>query len=95
MLAVFRSYVGGIHHHQAAGREALFGDVVQNIEGIMGRALIVFVIGDEAPAEVGREDLRRLEVLFCEGRLSASRGSGEDHERQFRNRDVHRVKTPI
>ena len=43
---------------------------------------------DEAAAEVGREDLGRLEVLAREGRLAGARRADQHDERQLRNRAI-------
>jgi hypothetical protein len=79
--------VGGVDHGAQAPGQAHADDVVQQVErGGRGR-LVVLVVGDQAAAEVGGDDLRRLEVLPRERRLAAARDADEHHERQLRNAD--------
>jgi len=47
-------HIGGIHHRQPPGGQTLGGDVVQHVEGVVRRGLIVFVIADQATAIVAR-----------------------------------------
>jgi hypothetical protein len=44
--------VGGIDHREAPCLKALAGDEVEDLEGRLGRRLVVLVIGHEATAEV-------------------------------------------
>ncbi len=73
---------GGVDDGQAAGGEALAGDVVQDVEGVPARALVVLVVADEAAAVVGGDDLGRFEVLAGEGGLARAGGSDQDDEGQ-------------
>jgi hypothetical protein len=52
-LAGFLLDVGGVDDGEATGGEALGGDKVEDFEGVRGRRLVVFVIGDKGAAEVG------------------------------------------
>jgi hypothetical protein len=94
-LAVLRLDVRGVDDRQLRARQALAHDRVQQVEGVVRRGLVVLVVGDEAAAEVGRHDLRRLEVLARERRLAGAGRPDQRHERQLGDLDVHRVNTPI
>lgn len=63
-----------------AGGQALARDVVQDVEGVLRRATVVLVVGDQAPAEVRGDHLGRLEVPAGEGGLAGTRGADEDDE---------------
>jgi hypothetical protein len=80
---------------EAPRRQALRRDQVQHLEGVGRSRLVVLVVGHEAAAEVGREDLGRLEVLAREGRLPAARRADEHDERELGDGDLHRSKTAI
>ena len=55
---------------------------MQDVEGVAAGALVVLVVGDEAAAEVGGDDLGRLEVPAGEGGLAGAGGADEDDEGQ-------------
>ncbi len=73
-------HAGRVHDGATARGEALAGDVVQDVEGVLGGALVVLVVRDEAAAEVGRDDLGRLEVPAGEGGLAGAGGADEHHQ---------------
>ena len=54
--------VGRVDDRQPTGGESLAGDVVQYVEGVLGRCLVVLVVGDEPAAVVRGDDLGRLEL---------------------------------
>lgn len=86
LLAALGLHVGGVDDGEPSGREALARDVVQDVEGVTARALIVLVVGDEAAAEVRGDDLGGLEVLAGEGGLARSAGADEHDEGEVGHR---------
>ena len=72
--------VRGVDDRETPGGEPLAQDRVQQVERLAGRRLVVLVVGHEPAAEVGRDDLRRKEVLPPEGRLAAAARSDEQHQ---------------
>ncbi len=72
--------VGGVHDGQFAQGQTLPGDEVQQLECLVGHGLVVLVVADHSPAGIGREDLRRQEVLAGEGALARAAGADEDDE---------------
>lgn len=94
--AVLWTHAGGIHDSEARGREALARDVMQHVERGSCRRLVVLVIRDETSAVVGRQDLRRPEVLPRERGLAAARRSDEHDQRELWDpQRRHRVNTAI
>lgn len=73
-------HVGGVDDGAAAGGEPLARDVVQDVEGVTAGALVVLVVGDQAPAEVGGDDLGRREVAPREGGLAGAGGADQHDE---------------
>jgi hypothetical protein len=49
-------HVGRVDDGEARLLEALRDDEIEDGEGVGGRRLVVFVVGDEAPAEVRGDD---------------------------------------
>ena len=49
--------VGSVNHNELPGSQALGADEMQYVKSVFGRDLIVFVVRDQGPAEVGGEDL--------------------------------------
>jgi hypothetical protein len=82
-----RLQVGGVHDGQPAGGQALAGHVVQYVESVAGRRLVVLVVGDQAPEVVRGEHLGRPEMGPGEGRLAGSGDADEHDESEFRNVD--------
>ena len=76
-------HVGRVDDGQPAGGEPLAGDVVQHVEGVGGRRLVVLVVGDQAAAEVAGEHLGGTEVLAREGRLARAGHADQDHEAEL------------
>ena len=52
-----------VNHRQTTTSEPLTHNLMQQVKGIAGSRLVVFVIGYERTAEVRGDDLRRQEVL--------------------------------
>ncbi len=78
-----RLQVGGVHDRQPARAQPLARDVVQHVEGLRRRGLVVLVVGDHRPERVGGEHLRGGEVLAGERRLAGAGDADQDHQRQF------------
>lgn len=87
--------VGGVNNGELARREALRRDQVQHLERVFGGCLVVLVVADEPAADVGREHLRRLEVLPGEGRFPGTGRTDEHDERELGEIDLHRSNTAI
>ena len=66
-------HVGRVDHGDPRLRQPLGGDEVEDGEGVGGRRLVVFVVGDEAAAEVRGDHLGRREVAPREGALARAR----------------------
>ena len=77
----------------SAGRAAsrLRRDEVQHLEGVVGRRLVVLVVGHQAAAEVGREHLGRLEVLAGRTWTCPSPTAPIRTTRESSGIDLHRV----
>ncbi len=82
LFAALWLHVGRVDDGEPARGETLARDVVEDVEGVPAGALVVLVVGDEAPAEVRGDDLGRLEVPAGEGGLARSAGADEDDEGQ-------------
>ncbi len=86
--------VGGVHDGEQPSAQPGADDVVQHVEGVRGRLLVVLVVGDQAPAEVRGDHLGRLEVPAGERRLAAARHAHQQHERQPGHADLSHGRTP-
>jgi hypothetical protein len=64
-LPGFSLYVRRIDDRQSTRRQSLRGDVVQHVEGVLRRSLIVLVVADQATAIVARQHFRWQKVLAC------------------------------
>ena len=53
---------------------------LQNFEGIVSCFLAIFMITNETPAKVGRENFRAFEMLLCKGGLPGSRCAHQNDE---------------
>lgn len=73
-------HAGGVDHRATAGREPLARDVVQDVEGVPCRALVVLVVGDQTSAEVGGDDLGGLEVAVGERGLAGPGRTDQNDE---------------
>ncbi len=73
-------HAGRVDDGAAACGEALARDVVQDVEGVPAGALVVLVVGDQAPAEVRGDDLGGLEVAVRERGLARAGGTDQHHE---------------
>ena len=61
-FARLRLHVCRIDHRQPAQREPLPRDEMKNLECFAGHGLVVFIVRNQATAEVGRQNLSRLEM---------------------------------
>ena len=77
-------HVRRVDDRQPAQLEPLADDELQDLERVLGRGLVVLVVGDQPAAEVARDDLGRLEVLGGERRLARAAHSDQDDERGLR-----------
>jgi len=78
-------HVGGVNDRQSSGGQPFAGDVAQHVERVFRCALVVLVVGDQAPAEVAGDDFVPAEVLTCEGGLARARGTHERDQRELRD----------
>jgi hypothetical protein len=85
----FRLNVGGIDDRQPASRQPLARDEVQHLERVVGRGLIVLIVGHQGTTEVRGNYFGRQEVLASEAGLARSRRTDQHHQSQLRNFDVH------
>jgi hypothetical protein len=81
--------VRGVHDGKFPGRETFAGDEVENLEGVGCRPLVVFVIGHERAAVVGRKNFRGFKVLARKRALAGARDADEDDEGEFWDGDGH------
>jgi hypothetical protein len=77
-------HVGGVDDAEPPGGQPLTDDVVQHVERIRGRRLVVLVVGDQTTAEVGGDDLGRLEVRAGERRLARPGDTDQHDQAQLR-----------
>ena len=94
MLAVLGTEVGRVDDREAAGGEALGGDVVEHVEGIGGGGLVALVVGDHPAVVVGGEDLGRGELPGREAGLAGAGSAHQHDEREVGDRQAH-VNTAI
>ena len=69
----FRLHVRGVDDRQRPPASRFARDEVQHLKRIFGGGLVVFVVGDQAPAEVGRKNFGGLEMLPARSWTSRSR----------------------
>ena len=80
--------VGGVDDSQPPEGEALGGDEVQDLEGVVRDRLIVLVVADHSPAGVGGQDFGGQEVLAGERGLAGAAGADQDDEGQLGDTDL-------
>lgn len=90
--ARLRIDVRRVHDRQAAAGEALGGDVMEEVKGVARSVLAVLIIGNDAAASVGGDNLRGLEVPARKGGLAGAGGSDEGDETEFGQVDAHGAK---
>ena len=83
LAAGFGLHVGRVDDGEAAGRQPLTRDVVQQLERGRGGGLVVLVVGDQAAAEVRGDHLGRPEVRAGERRLARPGDTDQDDQAQL------------
>ena len=91
--AVLGADIGRVDHGEAPGLEPQVQDGVDEAECLGRGPLVVLVVGDEPAADVGRDDLGRLEMPPGKGRLAGARRTDQQHQGKFGDGDPHRVNT--
>src|SRR5262249_6215951 len=94
-LTRLRLNIGCVNYCEASCGKPLTRDEMQHLECIFCSSLSVLVVRYEPTTEVRREHFGGLEMGPSEAGLSASRGADQNNQREFRDRYVHRLKTPI
>ena len=94
-LTRLRLNICGVNYREASASKSLTRDEVQHLERIFCGRLGVLIVRYKTTAEVGREHFGGLEMSPSEAGLTASRGADQNNQREFRDRYVHRLKTPI
>jgi hypothetical protein len=94
-LAGLALHVGGVDHGEAPGVHPLGRDEVEHLERRPGGALVVLVVGHQAAAEVGRDDLGGPEVAGRERRLARPGHADQHDEADLGDREGHRRNTAI
>lgn len=90
--ARLRIDVRRVHDRQAATSETFGGDLVKEVKGVARSVLAVLIIGDDAAAGVGGDNLRGLELPARKGGLAGAGGSDEGDETEFGQVDAHGAK---
>ena len=86
--ARFASRVGRIDNREPTTAQASFSDLMKNCERFARCRLIGFIVCNHRPEGIGRENLSGTEVRMCERRLSRTRGTDQQHEREGRDDDA-------
>ena len=86
-------HVGGVDDGQPAAAQPAARDLVQHRERVLGRALVVRVVGHEPAAEVRRDRLGREEVRCRERALAGAGGADQHDQTGVRKLDLHRSNT--
>ena len=96
-LAILGPYARRVDHNQPACFEPLRRDGVQHFERRRGRRLIVFVVRDEQPAEIGRHHLARCEMTRRERGFARPGYADQRDDAELGNGDLdtHRLNTAI
>ena len=81
--------VRGVDHREPPQGQPLPGDEPEHLERLVRDRLVVLVVADHAPAGIGREDLRGLEVAAGEGALARAAGADQDEEAEIWNIYLH------
>src|SRR5271165_6953074 len=81
--------VRSVDHREPPQRQPLPGDEPEHLERLVRDRLVVLVVRDHAPAGIGREDLRGLEVAAGEGALARAAGADQDEEAELGYLDLH------
>ena len=87
--------VGGVDDGQPPTAQPPAGDLVQDGERVLARALVVRVVGHQAATEVRGDHLGAEEVLRGERALARAGRADQHHEAGIREVDLHRSNTAI
>ena len=74
---------GGVDDGEQPAAQPGADEVLQHVEGVLGRGLVVGVVGHQAAAVVAGDDLPGREVLRGEGALAAA-GDADQHDQPHR-----------
>src|SRR5579864_2152727 len=94
-LTCFRLNIRGVNYREAPCGKSLTRDEMQHLERIFRGCLGALVVRYKPTTEVGGKHLGGLEMCPSKAGLSATRRSDQNNKREFRDRYVHRLKTPI
>src|SRR5579872_2244856 len=94
-LTRLRLDICGVNHREASCGKPLTRHEVQHLERIFRGDLGVLVVRYKPTTEVGGKHLGGLEMCPSKAGLSATRRSDQNNEREFRDRYIHKLKTPI
>lgn len=83
-LSIFGFHVGGIDDGKATGCEALCRDEMQDFECVVGSGEVVFIVGHQSTAIVGRDHFGRQEVFTGKSAFAGAGRTDQDDQRQFR-----------
>lgn len=89
-LAGFRLDICGVHHGQMSQSQPFAGNKMQQFKRLVRNRLIVFIVGNHAPANVRRENFRRQKVLSGESAFTGTTWTNEDDEGKVGYGDGHR-----
>src|ERR1700757_323210 len=93
-LTCFRLNICGVNHCEASRVESFPRYEVQHLKRIFCGCLGVLVVRYKPTTEVRREHFGGLEMSSSKAGLTASRRADQNDQREFRDRYVHRLKTP-
>ena len=85
-------HVRGIDNGEPPECEPLCHDRMQELERLIRNRLIIFIVANQAPAHIGRENFRRQEMLSRERTLPRPAGADEYDEGELGNGEGHRKK---
>src|SRR5262245_26844825 len=89
-LARLRLDIRGIHDREAPSRQALGSDEAQDFKGVPGSCLVVFIIRDQAAADIRREDFGRPKMPPSKGGFPGAGGTDKNNESQLGNGECTR-----
>ena len=75
--------IGGIDHRQPSSHQALCGDETQHFERVFRGDLVVYVVGNQPAAGVGRRTSVGLKCFFAKLDLPQPDGSNQNHKGEF------------
>src|SRR5258708_5919500 len=81
--------IRGINHDKFCRRESFRSDVMKNFKRIFRGSLVVFVVRNESPAEIRRENFRGTEMLPGKTRFAGPGSTDQSNNSQFRDGQFH------